>query len=443
MNKRQFLLLSAGVVLTAFALREWYVLASVLPNPTQGDVSSYLRYAQHMVLDGVFSQAENGAAVVPDAYRTPGYPLILAAIYRFTGMSGWFSAVYQVQVVIGALTVAGVIALARQWLPCKWAVLAGALLAVWPHHIAATNAMLTEVVFAFALIGSLLLASLALSRRSLWLAVAAGAAFGVAYLVNPVIALFPAALLAVFWRARAAKLGAVVLAVSLVAVVGWGVRNTLQDAHGDSRVWQNLVQGAWPGYHHAEKWWPWIAEDRAVRAGIAAEMEVTTTDHAAGLRMIGARMASDPVRYARWYALEKPYLLWDWDVRMGQGGVYTLEVWNSPLDRGLMLAPTILLWALNPALFALAIGGVLLAFRGKPSEQMVALFFVYITALHVVLQAEPRYAIAYRPIEILMIAGAGLWIRERARGWRVARSRVRRDAFANPELIDVAPVPEG
>jgi 4-amino-4-deoxy-L-arabinose transferase-like glycosyltransferase len=309
MTKRQFILTAIGAVLFAFVLREWHILVSVLPDHTQGDVASYLRYALHMAWDGVFSQAGNGEPVVPDAYRSPGYPVFLLGVLKLSGLQAWYSAVYHAQAVIGALTVGGVIALARQWLPYHWALLAGAFFSLWPHHIAATNAMLIEVVFGFVIVIALLLATVALSRRSLVWCVAAGATFGYAYLVNPVIALFPVALLVVFWRAQQTKLGITILLVSLIAVVGWGVRNTAQGAAGDGRAWQNLVQGAWPGYHHAEKWWPSNAADREIRAMIKSEMNTIMDDHARGLRRVGTRLASDPITYAAWYLIQKPYLL--------------------------------------------------------------------------------------------------------------------------------------
>jgi hypothetical protein len=46
-----------------------------------------------------------------------------------------------------------------------------------------------------------------------------------------------------------------------------------------------------------------------------------------------------------------------------------------------------------------------------------ALLFAYVTAVHVVLQAEPRYSVAYRPIELLLavaaLAMAAQWLRSR------------------------------
>lgn len=67
----------------------------------------------------------------------------------------------------------------------------------------------------------------------------------------------------------------------------------------------------------------------------------------------------------------------------------------------------------NPAIAALAALAVLALARSlvlgrqPPFPAVVtALFLVYVTALHTVLQAEPRYAIAYRPAQLLMVGMA-------------------------------------
>lgn len=230
--------------------------------------------------------------------------------------------------------------------------------------------------------------------------------FGCAYLVNPVIALFPVALSLVFWREREAKFGITVLLVSLIAVAGWDMRNSVQSAAGDGRAWQNLVQGAWPGYHDPATWWPSTAAERETRASIEAEMDTIMEDHAAGLRRLGTRLAGDPGTYAAWYLLKKPYLLWEWDIRMGLGGIYTLGVLHSPLEHGILGRSTAALSMLNPILFVLAVGFAVVGFKQGGAASMAALFFLYITAVHVVFQAEPRYAIAYRPVEMILIAAA-------------------------------------
>ncbi len=412
MNRRTFLLWAAGITLLAFGLREWFVLTAVIPQPNQGDVGAYLRYAMHLVWHGVYTQAEGGQPVIPDAYRSPGYPWLLAVIFRFTGTEGWYPVIYQVQVVLGTATVAGVIALSRQWMSRGLALAAGAWMALQPHNIAATGAILTEVLFGACIIAALVCSAVALKRRSLWISVLAGAVFGFGYLVNPVLALFPVALVVVFWRAGALRYGMIVLMVSLVAVAGWSARNAMVGASGNHRAVENFVQGSWQEYHHAAHWWPLEPQSQRVLDNIKAESAAIKKDPAA----IGAvfdRLADQPLRTAKWYFFQKPYLLWEWDIRMGQGGHYQIGVADSPLDHWPLLGPVIVQWALNPLAFALALLGIVLAYRGPPAFQMTALFAVYITAVHVVFQAEPRYAIPYRGIEIILAVYAIMAVR----GW--------------------------
>lgn len=405
-ERRRFLLLSAGVVLIAWALREWFVLASTLPSPTQGDVSSYLRYAIHMAVDGVFSDAQNGQPVVPDAYRGPGYPVFLLAVLELSGPQKWFWNVYQVQAVLGAINVALVIALTRQWTRPIPAILAGLLLALWPHNIAASNAMLVEVLFGFCLATSLLLATLAMKRSSLGLAASAGVAIGVSYLVNPVIALFPIPLLVLCRTKQARRLGLLILATAAIPIAVWSIRNIDTGASSGTRALQNLEQGAWRDYHFEEKFWR--VDDRAmkVRESIGREMSLLLKNPFEGLRVMGARLAKNPGDTLLWYGIQKPFLLWDWDIRMGAGGPYTLDVIHSPLEEGVLARWQRIAKLLNLPIFLLATGFALLQLKRWRESTATALFFLYITLIHDIFQAEPRYAIAYRGIEMALAAGA-------------------------------------
>jgi hypothetical protein len=192
--------------------------------------------------------------------------------------------------------------------------------------------------------------------------------------------------------------------VALVAlsIGGWSVRNTIQHADGDARAGINFVQGSWPEYHDVWKWpWRWPEKDKAINAEVATIQQ----DRTAGVSAVLARMSVEPGRYAAWYA-SKPYLLWAWDVRIGHGTVYTVKMTDTPLDRGVLLGTTVIQYTLNSLAFALALGGLLLAWRGPTPLRMVAVAVLYLTAVHVVLQAEPRYAIPYRSLEIMLALGA-------------------------------------
>lgn len=384
-SRRGYNHLWLAVVALAFLVREAFVLIAWCPDPLRGDAGEYMQYALN--LPAYFGLGEG-----PDAYRSPGYPVLL-------WLSG--SAIYQVQVVLGTLTVAGTYALARLWMPRAVALLAALWMALQPHHIAATGTLLSETLFGALIVGSLLAASHAFLRRSVALGVTAGVLFGAAYLTNPVIAFLPLLLAPFFWRSP--KVGLALALVPLLAIGAWGIRNVGLEAGTRAQV--NFVQGSWPEYHQAWKWQRLLMHDKY--AAINREVET------GGVRASLDRMAEDPAKYAGWYA-SKPWLLWDWDVRIGQGGVYTVLFNDSPLDRGWLLGVSALQNGLNGVLFGLALCGVLLAFRGGP-QAFVAVAFVYLTAVHVVLQAEPRYAIPYRPLEVILAFGAVAWLWERVR----------------------------
>lgn len=411
LERGRFLAYSTIIVVLALLVREYYVLVSQVVNPYGGDPREYITYAQNL-MHGVFSKS--ASSPTPDAYRTPGYPAFLMLSMLWEG--DWYPRLLQMQVVLGTLTVVGVIGLARQWLAPGWALLAGVLMALWPHHIAATSEVLSEVLFGFVLVAALWLTALALDRRSMALSVGAGAAYGVAYLVNPIIALFPLVVVAVFWRERLVKHGVALALVAMLGVIGWSARSAHIGANGSERAYINLVQGSWPLYQLAYVSRNADPEPARIIQAIGEESTLLVADHAAGFRAMRERIAREPITYARWY-LGKPFLLWDWDIRIGEGDVYVHPVHKSPLQTHPMLrAVTSVLKAANPWIFAVSLTFALYAaWRAPPTVRLVALAFLYVTAIHTLLQAEPRYAVAYRPLQMLLIAAALSWSWERYR----------------------------
>lgn len=409
----------AAVTLLAWLVREYFVLVTVVESPFRGDVRDYVIYAQNLVHSGVFSRSPpTDGMPVPDGFRGPGYPLFLAIGMRLApSVPDWYALLLQAQAVVGALTVGATVQLARQWLPLSWALLTGLLLAMWPHHVAATGALLSEVVFGAALVVTLLCAvRMTQAMSGLGWAAGTGACAAYAWLVNP-IALFVPFLVAVpLWRAGQRRSIAVMLCVFLVPVAAWGARNAMLPGQADrERAAMNLVEGSWPQYHAAWKRQHLDQISVDILQAIDREEAMAKTDFPAWMREAYGRMRLDPPYYLRWYALEKPWLLWDWDIRLGAGGVYFQKVTHSPLDSNPILqASTRVLRALNPVVFAFALtAGLALVsaiWRRRrpppPAPTMVALVFLYVTAVHVVLQAEPRYSIPYRPVELLLAVSA-------------------------------------
>lgn len=418
LSRQKFWLCAAVVLLLALVAREWFVLAAVFPNPVQGDVSAYLRYALHLIRDGTFSQAEPGQPLLPDAYRGPGYPFFLACMYWIVGAGAWFKTIYQAQVILGVATVFNVIVLVRLWLGrSPWALLAGIWIALEPHHIAATGTMLTELAFGLLLSVSAVFTVFALQRKSIRWTVVVGVSLALAYLVNPLVALFPPLLFVVFWRNAMLPHGIVVFVIPTLVVLGWGFRNEMQHVDSGRRAAENFVQGSWPEYHRAWKYQLVDPQAKATLQQINEEIDLVASDPMQGFGQVFGRMANEPRRYLAWYLLNKPFLLWDWDVRLGAGGVNVVDTLNSPLDRNTWLgAACSLQRLLNPLFFALTLLGAVLCWRNR-LELPAGLLFLYVFLIHLVFQAEPRYSTAYKFIEValavLALAAIGRRIAER------------------------------
>jgi hypothetical protein len=165
----------------------------------------------------------------------------------------------------------------------------------------------------------------------------------------------------------------------------------------------------------------------ATMRAIAREERLMHADPAAGIAALWQRMRARPAAFAAWYAFGKPWLLWDWDIRIGVGDIYFLQYRDSPFERsGPLRTLRDALRAANPSLFALAVITALAtlasAWRRRGATPVEALLtaalFVFVTAVHTVFQAEPRYAIPYRPLQLLLVVAA------LAMAWRALRARV-------------------
>jgi hypothetical protein len=411
----------AFVALVAWILRAWFVVATQVEAPIRGDVREYVAYAWNMVHHGVFSRLDPGTlAPPPDAYRGPGYPAFLAlALASFPDHDRWYWVALHAQALLGALTCVLTTLTARLWLGPRAALLAGSLLALWPHHIAASGALLSEVVLGALLSLAIWLVCRIAARGGVVGAVPAGMAglaFALAALVN--LVMLPLALLAAAWLAwRLRSRNAVWIALlPILLVAAWQVRNQIvvaADEPARNRALVNLVQGSWPLYHAASNDRQREPMAASVMQAIEDEERLISADPVAGLASIMDRIAHDPPAFASWYLLEKPYLLWDWSIRIGAGDVYFHRVQQSPLESSPVLHPVKRGFEVaTPWLFAIGLAFVGLVALGPgrrparfalPSE-FIAIALLCLTAIHVVLQAEPRYSIPYRSLQSLAVA---------------------------------------
>jgi hypothetical protein len=311
---------------------------------------------------------------------------------------------------------------------------------VWPHLVVFSTTLLSETLFAFALLLAWLLVARAQAADSPRQAAVAGVVAGLATLVNPLLALLPPVVAAVLGLRRQWRCAAAYLLLFVLVDGAWSVRNAVavDGSSGLQRAQINLVQGSWPSFLSAMNFRDKHPAAQEYVDVVVAESERMHADPAATFAAMGARFRGEPGLYARWYLYDKPLLLWDWSIRIGYGDIYYHGTLRSPYERmPVLIAMRAACLALNPVLLALAVLATLaVAWRAvrrrwpagaaaaapQFAPLVVALCFVYVTAIHAVLQGEPRYAVAYRPLEFLLAVSALAWAVAwwRARGARAA-----------------------
>ena len=191
------------------------------------DTGTYLRPARALLEKGTFSPSPE-AAPAPEINRTPGYPVILAAVRAVTA-APWAPSL------VGALfafgTALATAALAARLFGPRAGVIASAIVSLEPGSFLYSLSILSDTPFTFFLtLGVSALAGFAVGERRA--AGAAGLWLAVATLVRPLsyYLLAPAAVLVWFVSRRARPLRSVALFLLAPAVLvgGWKARNLLR-----------------------------------------------------------------------------------------------------------------------------------------------------------------------------------------------------------------------
>jgi 4-amino-4-deoxy-L-arabinose transferase-like glycosyltransferase len=207
-----------------------------LPEGTRfafGDSESYWQLGLKLSCGQPYEYGDGGWKI----FRTPGYPLLLAGLFRVlpSGEQGpSIMAARALGALLGCLTIGGVAAIAWQLFGAKAALLAAAITSFYPEAIAASIFILSEAPFGPPMTVHLLAWILAWKVNSLggqlgWGALA-GIAAGLGTLVRPSWLLFvPLALVigvAVTGnRRRQLTIGVVMLAAMAATMSPWWIRN--------------------------------------------------------------------------------------------------------------------------------------------------------------------------------------------------------------------------
>jgi 4-amino-4-deoxy-L-arabinose transferase-like glycosyltransferase len=217
--------------LIAFAARLAVVAATPGYRPLHDD-RSYTRVARSLLALGHYpGHTVPGGGWQVSAYRPPGWPVALTALWKVLGTT--LTGARVMEAAIGAVAAVLVAVLAQQTFGEGAGLAAGILAALSPLAIAVGASLESETLFTALILGAACAAFAA--RRSPRLAplVAAGVLGGLAALTrtNGLVAVPALALVAAAgapsWRGRAARF-AVPVAVAALVVAPWTVRNAVQ-----------------------------------------------------------------------------------------------------------------------------------------------------------------------------------------------------------------------
>lgn len=161
--------------------------------------------------------------------RTPGYPLFIALIFGVSSNSVWL--VLLIQILLSLFSVYFVYRIARVVYSKGIAILSALIFAIDIHQVLYTISLLSETVFVFLFLASLLFLIKGIAENHILQILLSAFVLGIATLVRPAVTLFPFVVcLFIFWvpisRQRVKILySALYIAVFIAAISPWLIHN--------------------------------------------------------------------------------------------------------------------------------------------------------------------------------------------------------------------------
>ena len=393
------------IFIVALTLRMAYVLTLEIDAPIRADAAKYVTIAYNLVASGVYSH-ERSENPQPNSFITPGYPLYLASLLYLTkDVDATYKISLNIQAFLGALTVLLAYFLALRMLPLWASIVVGVLAAISPHLIVTTGYLLTETLFSFFLILSMLLLVIAIQNPNKKLFFTVGVLVCCAALIRPIAMLLP---LVCIWiiiisKQRNIKRPHAVMAVATGFILLWSPWAIWSSIHPatQSNVKGVFAYGTYPDFIYKDtkyKGYP-NRED--------PEYSKMSKDVFYTLNILKERIAEEPFKYMQWYFFWKPVSYWDWSMIQGMGGPFIYPVKKTLYDKSsvVKLTYTIMQYLHYFLIWVMFIGMVyslLIMIKKKDvtiygdGMLMVLLVLAYATAVHSLLASLPRYSIPFQ-----------------------------------------------
>lgn len=420
-----------GLLIVAIAgyLRLTIVQGTEVDNPIRADARDYYMSAYNLVHHGIYSRSLGSLAkpaqpIEADAYRYPGVPLMIAPFMNlWPDHRAIIEHVQYLNVAIGALT-AGVIFLAALGVfRLAGAIVVGLLTAASPHLVSMTVYLLSETPVTFVLALMLAIAAIGVPaekvRRSAYF-IMLGLLIGLATMFRPIFLAFLPFMALAFPERRDKKDALLFGCLGIAVIVGpWFVRNLLNVSGGDpSLMLSVLLEGAYRDFIFAgdQSTFPYGArrdpEFEALRANLGL-----------AIGKVLEKISEDPIGMLKWYLLEKPVYLFQFDNIDGAGSVLIYPVRSSPFANDLLFDRllTAFEWVHVPFVVLAVIGAISAwtVLPPRPVMRMASLMLLFTYLAHIPFFVAIRYAVPIFPAMYLLAIAAielvliWLWTRTR------------------------------
>jgi 4-amino-4-deoxy-L-arabinose transferase-like glycosyltransferase len=391
-----------ALVLLALAARlTWVAYSHFSPAAFGDDAGTYdalgralAAHHEYPTLDGT-----------PELFWPPGYPFVLAGVYRFA--DGSLRAALVLNAVLGALTVLLIYAIGARAFDRTTGYFAAAITALFPSLTFFVGVTLTEVPFTFLLLLAiwLIVESEVAGRRPLGLA--AFVVIGFAALVRGQALLLPLILTPFWWRSfgswrHALRQVLAAFAIAIVVVAPWSVRNAFR-----SGTFIPISANAGPDLyigHSAKSDGHFFRADEFRYEPGLSQKEVEIRLNRDGSRRAIGYAFTHPLRELELSARKLYWLYYsDHDAlawNEGHGGNNFLS-YTARLR--LSAAADIWYWAV---VLCVVLGARTWFSARRPVRLLLVCVVAYWTAIHVVFFGEPRFHAPILPVFALWAAAA-------------------------------------
>jgi 4-amino-4-deoxy-L-arabinose transferase-like glycosyltransferase len=378
------------------------------------EVRSYSPRPREVDVTGISWPPDVAAAVQRDVYRTPGYPLLLAAVGG-GGPGASRHVLYAVQALLMGLTALLLTLLTRRLWGPSVALVAGSVFALDPYSKRFVTIVLTETLAGFLFTATAYSVVRAWQQRSIAWWAGAGFLAGVLTLVRPVFALtIPlvaiGALCAMGGRRQRVLAAGAALAAGLVLVTPWVARNSSVSGKatlaGYGPGWNLLIAAHGEGHGRTLTW---VYAQPSYQRDFAAVQRLAPTP---------AHLRADRNAYARYLvradAVQRSEAVHLYVKRLGENpgqvlwevGYRAYALWMAHTEWSQPAAIKLLQRLVDWSLLLLAGAAVVLELRRGGAGRALAVFLVLYTVVSALGHVEPRYTIPLRGLYLAFAVSA-------------------------------------